>query len=248
VNRKLTIVTTLWKGWRPLYDVECVNATMRMFRKHLRRIPHRFVCFTNEPGDFKCDTMPLWDDPLVPNAPTHHDSFRRLKFFSEWMADLLGGGWITSVDIDCLILRDVTPLVTWNDVRLFKNSRTMPYNGSFWLHKLGTRTHVWNDFDPNTYLALAKSRFPKGKGSDQMWMSYALPGEPVYRESDGVLRGDKIHRHLTLFPKRSNPHLETFMRNGRILFFPGLADVKPWSAFTQKTFPVIYDKYMEFRK
>lgn len=230
-DRKLTVVCCKWKGWRDLYDGRHVNALGRMLEQYLK-IPYRFICFTDDPTGIEYETMPLWDDPIVPNRPSHHNSYRRLKFFSPEMVDLLGGGWVMNMDLDCLVLSDITNLVTWDDIRLFKGGRSI-YNGSFWLHKLGTRTQVWNKFDPDKSPQIAKRKHPKWNGSDQLWLSYMLPGERTYSGVDGVHRSEGYYH-----PQRRY--------KTRLIFFAGNIEKKPWSEQTRLKHPKIYEKYMRF--
>lgn len=232
---RLTVICFKWTGWRPLYDARHVNALARMVRAHLH-IPYRFVCVTDDTAGIECDTMPLWDDPAVPNRPSHHDSYRRLRLFGDW-AHQQFDGYLLSLDLDCVILDDITPLITWDELRLLKGG-VCTYNGSMWLHKTGTRRFIYDDFNPEQWPTIAAPlKTAKGKpwrGSDQVWLSYRAPNERMYTAEDGVYRCERYMRTRQRVPD-----------NARIVFFPGLIDKKPWSDETRRALPQIYDRYMQ---
>lgn len=64
----ITVVTFLWKGWRPVYESKHVNAWARMVKAHLKQ-PHRCVCITDLPHGIECETFPLWTFPQVWQRP-----------------------------------------------------------------------------------------------------------------------------------------------------------------------------------
>src|SRR5690606_24009061 len=116
---------------------------------------------------------------------------------------------------------NIDDLVTDDDFRILKGG-VSAYNGGFWLHKMGTRQYLWDEFDPKTFPAYLKGKLnARGRqivGSDQAWMSLRSPGEKLYTHADGVYRwSSALRRRL---PK-----------DCRVLFFPG--PMKPWDVATK---------------
>src|SRR5690554_2157344 len=113
----LTVVSWKWNGWRSIYQPHHVRALKRMVAKHLH-IPHRFVCVTDDPRELSgIETIRLWSDPVVSVQTRYPNCYRRLKMFSNYAKTLLGEQ-ILSVDLDCVILDDITPLITDDDLKI----------------------------------------------------------------------------------------------------------------------------------
>lgn len=224
-----------WK-WRPVADYrsmfthEHVNTLRRMVERNYRK-PHEFVCITDDWRnlDSGIRVIPLWkdlQDVQSLHGPYNPSCYRRLKAFSMEASEIIGERFV-SMDLDVVITDDLSPLwdrtedfVIWGD-----NSRTTPYNGSMWMLKAGSRTKVWTEFNPHKSPQLARS---KGyHGSDQAWISYALPGEARWTEDDGVI-SYRVHirREGGMLPKGT-----------RIVFFNGHVD--PWDPHARNTCPWI---------
>ncbi len=241
----LTVICWFWKGWRDMYGPEHVNTLRTMLEAHLR-IPHRLVCVTDQPTrDIKCETFPLWDWPNVRTEPRAPNCYRRLKLFSPNAAGAFGERML-SIDLDCVLFDDITPLITHHDFRIVQGY-TAPYNGSMWLLRAGTRPQVYTDFDPAASPAEAAARKNANGtpflGSDQAWIGHKLPGEAVWTRADGV----QLFHELRL-PKFSyNGVLPSGPAgNPRIMFFPGL--MKPWHPAMKRDFPHIYAEYMLYHR
>lgn len=236
--QNLTVISFKWHGWRDLYGPEQVNAHKKMV-KHYLKIPHRYVCITDDPKELNCETYPLWKEPVVTSKPTHHGSWCRLKMFSKEMAEVFPG-YVLMLDLDLLIRKDITDLITWDDFRILKGG-VSAYNGSMWLHKMGTRIHIWNDFDPETSpWEIPKYKTHKGKpwvGSDQGWISVCAPGEKVYTGKHGVYRWSTGMRIQWLKRKKK-------FNNARMIFFAGL--MKPWDKKMKGRYTDLYDNYMQW--
>ncbi len=196
-----------------------------MVRRHYPH-PHRFVCITDDTtGLYGVETIPLWSDHatlIAPTGPRNPSCYRRLKLFDPAIESLLGPRFV-SLDLDCVILKDLTPLwhrdedfVMWGDT----NPKTH-YNGSMVLMNAGARPKVWTEFKPpdSQNQAKAAGHF----GSDQGWISFCLgPGEARWTKADGVYsyRND-IGIHGTL------------PSDARAVFFHGRFD--PWSPEVQRS-------------
>jgi hypothetical protein len=243
VEEQTTIALTLWKGWRPLYDSRHVNAIVRMVAEHSPNL--RVICFTNMPKGIECPTWPLQKSPRLP-LRRGYDCYRRLWFFSRQCARLFPGT-IVNLDLDSLIVRPLEPLMTGEDVK-FMYGGSGPYNGSFWIHRTGTRTELWDDLNPRNVMQMYKdlARDKKTRrwvGSDQRWFGYKLKGEAVYTQDEGLYYG---HINRTPPPDHYHARMDQFFAEGRIAFFPGGRDVKPWSEKMAEHSPRVHEQYMRY--
>lgn len=153
----LTIVSWKWKpmnGYRSKFGPETVNVLRQMVARHYPH-PHRFVCVTDDATglDAGIQAVPLWPD--FANIPSPHGGknpscYRRLHAFAPDIGGVFGPRFV-SLDLDCVLVGDVTPLwdrpddfVMWGDT-----NPTTAYNGSMFLMTAGARRKVWDDFDPH---------------------------------------------------------------------------------------------------
>lgn len=235
----LSIVTWKWRpapGYRSVFAPETVNVLARMVRRHYPH-PHRMICVTDDRTGIGegVEILPLWNDfadipsPHLGNNPS---CYRRLRMWHPEAAQWFGGRFV-SIDLDCVITGDLTPLwdrpedlVLWGDT-----NPTTHYNGSMVLMSAGCRPHVWQQFDPQTSPRRAKNA---GQfGSDQGWFSYVLgPGEARWTRADGVysFRCDIVPNDLRRLPT-----------NARIIMFHGHHD--PWGAFARQNCPWLTEAY-----
>lgn len=224
----LSVVTWKWRpreDYRSTYGPETVNILRRMVLRHYPH-PHRFICVTDDPAgiDPRVEIVPIWDQwaevPHPQGAKKNPSCYRRLKAFDPAMSAVFGRRFV-SLDLDCVIVDDVTPVwerkddfVCWGGTHI-----TTTYNGSMVLMNAGARPQVWRDFDPQSSPRIARNA--GHYGSDQGWMSYCLgPKEPRWNQSDGVYSYRLDVRHLGCLPP-----------NARIIFFNGRID--PWSREAQ---------------
>lgn len=226
----LTVVCWKWNGWRGnVYRPVHVHALQHMVAKHLQA-PHRFVCVTDNPTGLECETIRLWSDPAVPNVRGKPNCYKRLKMFSNYAARLLGET-VLSIDLDCVIVDDITPLVTGDDLKMVVGQAS-PYNGSMILHRPGTRTQLWDEFDTKfSPLEVKQHAIDTGRkhfGSDQAWISYKCPGEPTWGPDDGV------YQYSNLGP-------DGVPAGARIVFFAG--PNKPWSMLEVRTHQELWGHY-----
>lgn len=225
----LTVVTWFWKPpthYRSKFSAAHVNVLRRMVARHYQQ-PHEFVCVTDSPKglDSEVRVVPAWNDfASVPSPHGGHNPscYRRLRAFAPGIDAVLGERFV-SLDLDTVITGDLVPLwdraedfVAWGET----NPKSY-YNGSMFLLKAGTRTKVWEQFNPKTSPATAKAA---GKfGSDQGWISYCLgPGEAKWTTADGVYSYNVHLRHKT----------NTLPAGARIVMFHGSTD--PWSPDAQR--------------
>jgi len=189
----ITFACFKWRGpdperfFLPLH----VNTLYRMLAANYRN-PFRFVCITDDGEGLlpEIETLPLPDmvDIPAPNGDRFPSCYRRLWLWSAEAAQVLPGQ-VVCMDIDLVITGDVTELFTrsedcvmWAD----PDHKSIKYSGGLWLIRTGTRTHVWDDFDPIESPKL--TRAAGLLGSDQAWLSYCLDGEAVWTRKDGIYR------------------------------------------------------------
>ncbi len=174
----LSVVCFKWKPphlYRNRFAAWQVNRLEHMFKKHLR-IPHEFVCVTDNLDGIECRTVPLWDD--CSHVPSPHgirepSCYRRLKLFSAEVSHLFSDR-ILWCDLDMVLTRDVTPLFDRKEsaVLLSTDVQNIPVNGSLVLFTPSKHRDVWEDFDPDTSPRIArKAHF---YGSDQGWLGFKL--------------------------------------------------------------------------
>lgn len=230
----ITIVTWLWKstGWRNGYGAEHVNALQKMVAANLK-MPHVFKCFTNMPEGIDCETISLWEDPATGTHPTRPNCYKRLKAFSEEMRPIVGDRFL-SLDLDCVIVKDITPLVDRKEEFLILEGSAAPYNGSMWMMNTGCRKKVWEHFDAMTSPKIANAQKMENNrhyhGSDQAWISYKIPGEKTWSKRDG------IYQYAYDVKDKEIP------KDARIIFFAG--GEKPWSQPSYVNLANEYNKYL----
>jgi hypothetical protein len=201
-----------------------------MVRKYYAK-PHRFICVTDDHIGISSDVeiVPLWPD--FADLPSPHGGrfpscYRRLKTFSKEAENLLGKR-LVQMDLDCVITGDMVPLVdrdedfiAWGDTGPGHWSGN--YNGSFIVHTAGTRSQIWDTFDPVTSPRLAHDA--RCLGSDQGWITYCLGKgrEAMFRQADGVYS----------YRNDIQPKNGALPQNARVVFFHGKID--PWSPEAQR--------------
>jgi hypothetical protein len=230
------LVVTCWKwvGWRgEMYKAHHVNVLEQMVKANLK-IPHRFVCVTDDPTGVNCETIPIWNDPEVMVQGRRPNCYRRLKIFSSEAKKIFNADRLLSIDLDCVIFRNITPMITNDDFKIMMG-KASPLNGSMFLHTLGTRTTFWSSFGCNAQELVRKKEMAtkvRLYGSDQAWMSYCEPFAPTWNKTDGAY-------HFSLLPG-------DVPDDARICFFAG--SHKPWSPHVGEKAPRAYDTYAGYSK
>lgn len=236
-----TVVCWRWKprfDYRSTFGPETVNTLAAMVRRHYPH-PHRFICVTDDADgiDPRVEVLPAWNDHAAVDSPHGRNNpscYRRLRFFHPEAAQWFGSRAV-SLDLDAVILGDVTPLwdrdeafVAWGDTNPLPGSH---YNGSMLLLTMGSRPQVWTDFDPTKSPDIA--RRAQCFGSDQGWISYCLgPTEAKWTKADGVY---SFRNHIAPTPRE-------VPSDARVVFFHGSLD--PWSGYVQLNCPWVREHYV----
>lgn len=143
------------------------------------------------------------------------------------------GERVVSIDLDTVIVSDVTPLfdrtedfVIWGESDF---PHTTPYCGSLWMLKTGSRPHVWTAFHPETS---PREAWRAGcRGSDQGWLAYILgKGEATWTRKDGVYSQRK---HISKLGNR-------LPDNARLISWHGKVD--PWT-YSSMQIPYVKQHY-----
>lgn len=189
----LTFVCWKWKpplGYRSKFEAATVNVLYAMLTRHYHE-PFELVCVTDDPTGIAPHVriVRLWSDHA--NLPSPHgrgnpSCYRRLKMFSKEAATFLAPRFV-SIDLDVVIVGDITGLFAHTlDIKLYGDTaRGTPYNGSLIQHTAGTRTQLWEQFDPLISPVLGLKL--KYIGSDQAWIGACLgPNEAKFTAKDGI--------------------------------------------------------------
>lgn len=237
MSETLSILCWRWQspvGYRSTFAPETVYALKEMLRRHLH-MPYRLICITDKPEEIKgVETMRLWDEGREIPSPfgRHNPScYVRLKVFAPDAGKYFGPR-LVSIDLDTVIVNDITPLferddefVIWGESakerERWGEAPKQYYCGSMWMLKTGTRPLVWTEFDP--HVTPLKAKLAGCFGSDQGVIAYTLgPNEATWGRKDGVYSWRKhIHPKGGALPPEA-----------RITFWHGKMD--PWSAAGQK--------------
>lgn len=215
----LTVACYLWGN---AYGIDDVRLLKRMVARHLT-VLHDFVCITDRPEAFvgtSIRTAMLDDAAHVPGR-----IFGKLMTFHPEAGTLIGRR-ILAMDLDCVVVGDMNPLVERDEpLVLWRNPARQPwvhptgkaakralYNSSMVLIEAGAMPEVWNGF---------RKEIAGHIDGDQDWVSTVVgPDCPYWDESHGVYRLGR-----TDTPGSGVDGL--LPDNARVVFFPGDKG-KPW--------------------
>lgn len=256
-EKRLTILLCHWAGWAPVYEVAHINALARQLRQYLR-LPFRLVLLTDQPheGVEIEDVRPLPEDPPGLQLLGKVNCYRRIRFFDPEYTKQFGTEWVMSIDLDTLIRADITELVRdamdhpfglwivrgrWasgpKQVDLVQEVRRgrgpeRPYNGSWFMVRVGQHADVWNKFHPvETPRKIKELRWA---GSDQCVISLLAPGAPTFGPEHRVYFFGQY-----LQERKRRPKEEAVM-----LHFAGRH--KPWTNGVRLQAKDIWKDYMQW--
>lgn len=210
------------------FRVEQVNAQLPMLAKHCG-VPFRVVCVTDmrDGLDRRIEVVspPVKDDgPMAALALAAPRCYRRLWNWSREARAALGER-ILALDIDTVLLRDITPLIERPEDLVVWRYHGIVMGGAYLL-RTGTHPEVWEQFDfTRSPVQLAERHY---RPSDQGWLNYALPRDtPVWDEG----------LHLLVRQNADEPPPES----ARLVSFGGVP--KPWSRDAEKRYPWLAAHY-----
>jgi hypothetical protein len=147
----LTVVC--WK-WGNLFGPEYVNTLRSMLARHLHA-PHRLVCVTDDCHDVDLSVECFDIDLVVPkwlwSAPR---CVRRMAQFDPTFQKVVGGSRFLTVDLDVVLVDDVTPLFTRSEPLVaWRVGYAQVYCGSVVLQGAGVLADLWAKFsrDPERF-------------------------------------------------------------------------------------------------
>ncbi len=189
-------------------------------------MPHEFVCVTDRPGDIDngIRTIPIDKRLHIPGG-----RYAKLAIFAPDAGEVFGSRILT-LDLDVVIVDDITPLVDRpEDLVLWRNpnfglKRRAFYNTSIMLVTAGARPGLYTGFDAQRTPQEALGATGWG-GTDQCALSYMLSRdrrfnaasfkEAFWTADDGVYGQGRLGDYC--------PDLAHIIlpENARIVFFPG---------------------------
>lgn len=231
--------------WKPkeLYRTKFISEHVNVLRHMVDRWypdPHEFFCVTDDPEGLEegIRWIPLWSDhsdvpnPSIKNGPS---CYRRLKVFSKEAAKIIGERFVL-MDLDCVVTGDLRTLwnrdddfVIWDAGKQWGTFSPQKYNGSMFMLKAGTRTCLWEEFDPrHTPRKVHDAGF---RGSDQGWICFRLGKEKTWTRDDGVLS----------YRKDITPNGWRLPGHARVVFLHGKFD--PWQPQVWKLAPWVKEHW-----
>lgn len=235
----LRVICWKWKPnnpeFRSKFDANSVNVLRNMLERNYSG-PFKLVCFTDDPVgiDRRVEVLPIWDNwanLVSPLGVGYPSCYRRLLAFRSDMEQIVGGRFI-SIDLDCVITGDITPIVEREEdfIIWHAETRDTPYNGSLWMMNPGAREQVYTEFDPDK--SPEETRALNIVGSDQAWFVHCLgPDEATWDKEDGIyVWRTHLRNRLWQLPD-----------DARIVFFQGNED--PWEQSAIDKAPWILEHY-----
>jgi hypothetical protein len=220
----LSVVT--WQ-WGTLFGVDYVNKLASMLRRHLHT-PYLLHLITDveyvddDTLDYGVIQHPMFTDHAEMRAASR-SCFRRLRMFDRDFGELLGPR-ILHLDLDCVIVDDITPLVDRPDpIVLVKQSeiaarQRVVHNPSMLLMDAGVLHEMWERFhaDPTATWQAAKNQGWSCSDmsiiNDYLYKNRATVKASTWDEVDGVQsywRKDgkllKKGARIVLFYGKDNP-------------------------------------------
>lgn len=206
------------------YSKVAADHVNRLFHSVSRNlhVPHRFVCITDDPTGLEpgIHVVPLWQD-----LNDMGGCWRRLKFFSKEMRELIGER-LVQCDMDVVVTGDLTPLLTLPDpLILYKHhSNRHLCNGGLWIMDAGVRDDVWTKFSRN----FSPFACQKEAGTDQAWLKHFLRKDLLEGRIRTVGEQEGIYDYTRTVPYL--PHNCTLVQfpGGRDPSLPEIQRGTPW--------------------
>lgn len=175
------MLTVACVNWGTKYPIKYVTVLEAMVKRNLT-VPHRFVCLTDHPEKYKCETIEL--------PKGLHGWWNKLYLFKKGLFD----DKVLFLDLDIVITGSLDELVEKTGFISIKDWNYDSYNSSVMI--LGDNPEVWDDF------LLKINRITDKYHGDQDWITEKLrfrryfPAEWIlsYRKScqGGVPKDCKI--------------------------------------------------------
>jgi hypothetical protein len=171
--------------WGTLYGPDYVNILAGMVRRHLS-VPHRFVCFTDNPAGVDCETLPI--DPPLPYW------WGKVTLFRHPVP-----GRILYLDLDTVIVGSIDAFAAYDgplcvikphDGRSGYGSALMSIAPDF-------GREVWDRFAPDPVASIAHCRKhadPPWNSGDQRWLELNVPHADYWQDiAPGRIASYRFH-------------------------------------------------------
>lgn len=162
------------------YGPEHVGVLASMLRRHGG---HDLVCIHDGqemPAEVRGIEMPT----AVKDLPTYAP---KLYLFSQAVGDAIGERY-ACIDLDVILLGDVSTILPAADFAIWDQARGEPYNSSLMAMEPGARRIVWDNLTPDAW-GRARSTTRHRWTGDQTWIAECLgEGEATFSEATGVLQ------------------------------------------------------------
>lgn len=201
------------------YTPEHVNILFHSVKRNTT-IDHRFICVTDDSSGLHDDieVVSLWDYCQYLGG-----CYNRLYIFSKEIEYIFGPRFIM-FDLDCVITGNIDHILGRPDdfiineynIKVNKHATHQYYNGGIIMMSAGSRSFIWDEFDPESTPNLIQPRKDKVElvGSDQAWISHRLgPGELTFTPFN-----DGVYDYRKLGVKKNLPE------NASIVMFAGKRD------------------------
>lgn len=236
-EKPLKIVTWYWNNpnaknkpffeWTP----DHVHKLAAGLKRHLD-MPHEFSVVTDMPGQIdasKAKIIPLWDD-----LRDWQRCFTRLKAYSADMKETIGERFV-SIDLDTLIVDDVTPIFDRPEPFVgYRDSKNpMAYSGALWMKDWNVYNNVWETIRLVRAIDFSDAKYV---GSDQCWQSTIL--------AEGDQPPPKWSREDGIYDFWNIEELPKLPSNARIIFFNGMRRDMSMPKF-QKKYPWILEHWRD---
>ena len=158
------MINVICVKWGTKYSASDVNRLKRNVERYLT-IPHKFICYTEDPKDLECDTISI---------PADNDLeiyWNKLAMFRKDFAE----GTCLYFDIDVVIQNNIDSIldylcddltmircywkgdtVTYGELTRFKDRYDMYVNSSMLLWKGRSLSNIWEYFDANADYYMVK--------------------------------------------------------------------------------------------
>lgn len=200
------IAVCLWK-WGDLFSSLYVNRMQSMMARHLR-MNHRVYCFTDDATGIDRDIICL----PIPRDLSGLPRCRRRMWQYNRIVDGTLGRRLLSIDLDCVITDDITPLAARTaPIVMWRVGYANVLSGSFVLWDAGALDGAWAAFDADR-AGYPKRAQPAGIGSDQaminLWLRESRTPVATLTERDGFVtwfgKGYESQQHHGMGPGRAD--------------------------------------------
>lgn len=184
------MITICCVYWGDKYDRKYVSILQAMVKRNLT-IPHKFVCFTDNPKGFQCETRKL--------PQGYKGWWNKISLFRKGQFE----GKCLYLDLDIVLTGNIDDLVKLDGFHIWADPNVGGFNSSVMLFDPNEDvSKVWDEFDP---------KWIKKYHGDQDVITMMLPESKTFPEGwclsykkdcqMGVPRGTKI----VVFHGRPNP-------------------------------------------